>query len=166
MNPAVFYILGAAATVTTLMAITRSEVIHAVVYLVLSFFSIALIFYMMGAPLIAALEVIVYAGAIMVLFLFIIMMLEMGTPGRQPGKQDVPFYVTWGPAALAGLVIVVCACVLFGSDAVTAQAPGSVFISPRDFGHALFTKQTLAVEAVSLMLLFALVGALYLGRRD
>ena len=162
MNEALFYILGASAVLTTLLAITRREVIHAVVYLVISFFSIALIFYQMGAPLIAALEVIVYAGAIMVLFLFIIMMLEMGRSKEHEG----PFFRTWAPAILLAMVITVCACILIGSDASSAGLSGAVFISPRRFGQALFTGQALAVEAVSLMLLFALVGALYLGRKD
>ncbi|MHB8174658.1 MAG: NADH-quinone oxidoreductase subunit J family protein, partial [Nitrospirota bacterium] len=95
-----FYLLAAAAVFSTLMAISRKELIHAVVYLVLSFFSLALIFFMMGAPLIAALEVLVYAGAIMVLFLFIVMMLEMGT-AKIP---LTPFWKVWGPAVVIAAV--------------------------------------------------------------
>jgi NADH-quinone oxidoreductase subunit J len=161
MSASVFYILGLTSVVTTLMAITRREMIHAVVYLVLSFFSLALIFFMLGAPFIAAIEVLIYAGAIMVLFLFIVMMLEMGGP-----STFTTSWKAWGPAALFAAVILICASLLFASSAAPEQAIGAAFISPRAFGQALFSKYMLAVEAASLLLLFALVGALYLGRRD
>ena len=67
-----FYILAALIIVTTGLAITRRNMVHTIVYLVFSFFGSAMLFYLLGAPLIAALEVIIYAGAIMILFLFII----------------------------------------------------------------------------------------------
>lgn len=162
MNPTVFYILAATVTASTLLAITSRQLIHAVVYLVLTFFSLALIFYLMGAPLIAALEVIIYAGAIMVLFLFIIMMLEMGS-ARIP---LTPFWRVWGPAIIIGLAILVCSALLFVSAPGTYQGAPSFFVSPRAFGQALYTRFMLGVEIVSLLLLFALVGALYLGRRE
>jgi NADH-quinone oxidoreductase subunit J len=72
-----FYILAGLILVSTGLAITRRNLVHAVVYLIISFFGSALLFYLLGAPLLAALEVIIYAGAIMVLFLFIIMMLNV-----------------------------------------------------------------------------------------
>lgn len=162
MTALIFYILGLTAVVTTLMAITRSVMIHAVVYLVLSFFSLALIFFMMGAPFIAAIEVLIYAGAIMVLFLFIVMMLEMGVPL----SAAKPFWRIWGPAAAVAAVILACTALLFTSGAPSAQPISAAFISPRAFGQVLYTKYMLAVEVASLLLLFALVGALYLGRRD
>ena len=68
--------------VATRSALTRTNPVHAVIYLVHAFFDLALIFYLLGAPLVAAWEMIIYAGAIMVLFLFIIMMLELA-PRRQ-----------------------------------------------------------------------------------
>ena len=73
----IFYLISALILVATGLAVTRKNMVHAVVYLVFSFFGSALLFYLLGAPLLAALEVIVYAGAIMILFLFIIMMLKM-----------------------------------------------------------------------------------------
>lgn len=161
MSPALFYILGAVTVLATLLAITRTETIHAVIYLVVSFFSTALIFYMLGAPLVAALEVIVYAGAIMVLFLFIVMMLEMGSDVR-PTR---PYIRVWGPPAVLASVVAVCAGLMFKKEWSNYMVADPGFISPRKFGHALFTGQMLAVEVVSLLLLFALVGALYLGRR-
>ena len=88
MATILFYILGFTALAATGLCITRRNPVHAVIYLVNAFFALALLFYLLGAPLVAAWEVIIYAGAIMVLFLFIIMMLELapaeerGGPGR------------------------------------------------------------------------------------
>jgi len=162
VNALIFYILAGAATASTALAVSRREPVHAIIYLIASFFSLSLIFYMMGAPLIAALEVIIYAGAIMVLFLFIIMMLEMGSPRPRQG----PFWRVWGPAVSLSAVILGCSLSLFFTGLKDAPAPGPGFISPRAFGSALYTHHMLAVEVVSLLLLFALVGALYLGRRE
>jgi len=72
-----FYILALVILASTAVAITRRDMVHAVIYLVVSFFGSALLFYLMGAPLLAALEIIIYAGAIMVLFLFIVMMIRV-----------------------------------------------------------------------------------------
>jgi len=71
----IFYILAIVTGIATFMAITRRQALHAIVYLIISFFGTALLFYLLGAPFLALLEVIIYAGAIMVLFLFIIMMM-------------------------------------------------------------------------------------------
>jgi len=162
MNPAVFYTIAAAAVIATLLAVTSRETIHAVIYAILSFFSLALIFYMMGAPLVAVLEVIVYAGAIMVLFLFIVMMLDMGVERA----MKFPFLTTWGPAVVLAGVILVCSLVLLSEGTSDMLVGSSRFISPRRFGEALYSRHMIAVEAVSLLLLFALVGAHYLGRKE
>ncbi len=162
MTAAIFYILAGITVSATAMAITRREMVHAIVYLIISFFGLALIFFMMGAPLIAVLEVLIYAGAIMVLFLFIVMMLDMGV---QTNRRR-PFWLEWGPAAGLAAVMLACTVVMFVVSPDSGQIAGATFISPRTFGQALFTKYALAVEAVSLLLLFALVGSLYLGRRD
>jgi NADH-quinone oxidoreductase subunit J len=162
MSPAVFYILGASAVIATLLAIISRETMRAVIYAIMSFFALALIFYMMGAPLVAVLEVIVYAGAIMVLFLFIVMMLDMGTMKGKPR----PFIFTWGPAIILGAVILASSVTLMSGSVSNIAVGASRFISPREFGEALYTRHMLAVEVVSLLLLFALVGAHYLGRKD
>jgi len=90
MEATIFYILAAVTVVGTLFAITEKHAVHAIVYLVTSFFALAVIFYLLGAPLVAVFEVIIYAGAIMVLFLFVIMMLDLGHPeqARRPGGRE------------------------------------------------------------------------------
>ena len=100
MNPyaGIFYILATVILLSTGLAVTRRNLMHAIVYLVLSFFGTALLFYLLGDRCLAALEVIIYAGAIMVLFLFIVMMLEI-----RPTEQPLGSYLRqWLPAVVLG----------------------------------------------------------------
>jgi NADH-quinone oxidoreductase subunit J len=159
MESTLFYILAAVTVIGTIFAITEKHTVHAIVYLVTSFFSLAVIFYLLGAPLVAVFEVIIYAGAIMVLFLFVIMMLDLGHPEKaaRPASRD------WWPALLLGAVTGGAALALCLSRPVTASAGSEVTI--RDFALVLFKNYGIAVEVISMQLLFALVGALYLGRR-
>src|SRR5512135_2683878 len=100
MEQIIFYILAVVTVVATVFAITEKHAVHAIVYLVTSFFALAVIFFLLGAPVVAVFEVIIYAGAIMVLFLFVIMMLDLGHPerARLPGLRE------WWPALGLGTV--------------------------------------------------------------
>ena len=95
----IFYVVAGFILVATGLAITRRHPVHAVVYLILSFLGSALLFYLLGAPFLAALEIIIYAGAIMVLFLFVIMLLRGG--GGRGNRDDAgpvgaqPSYWVW-----------------------------------------------------------------------
>ncbi len=159
MEATIFYILAAITVIATLFAITEKHAVHAIVYLVTSFFSLAVIFYLLGAPLVAVFEVIIYAGAIMVLFLFVIMMLDLGHPEKaeRPGMND------WWPAVVLGAVTLGAASAMFAVR--SPGLPAGVTFGIRDFAFVLFRKYGIAVEIISMQLLFALVGALYLGRR-
>lgn len=157
-----FYILGTVAALATAMAVTRRNPVHSVIYLVNSFFALALIFYLLGAPLVAAWEVIIYAGAIMVLFLFIIMMLEL-SPGEEADRQG-PGPLQWLPVLLLGGALLSCTLLLLQLDPSGGQELPTWYASPRDFGYTLFHEYALAVEVVSFQLLFAAVGAFYVGR--
>jgi NADH-quinone oxidoreductase subunit J len=155
----IFYVLAAVILVATGLAITRRNLVHSVVYLVVSFFGSAMMYYLLGAPLLAALEVIIYAGAIMVLFLFIIMMLrvekslEHGLPLRK-----------WLPAAALGLVFLVVVGLLVLTDPGSRTVLQAAVARPRVFGRFLFQRYWLAVEIISFLLLVVLVGVLYLAR--
>jgi NADH-quinone oxidoreductase subunit J len=159
MEATIFYILAFVTVIGTLFAITEKHAVHAIVYLVTSFFALSVIFYLLGAPLVAVFEVIIYAGAIMVLFLFVIMMLDLGHPEKaiRPGRWE------WWPAIILGAVTSVAALILCTGR--TGAVPVTVSFGIRDFAFVLFRKYGIAVEIISLQLLFALVGALYLGRR-
>ncbi|PLX86206.1 MAG: NADH-quinone oxidoreductase subunit J [Desulfuromonas sp.] len=164
MATVLFYLLGLVTVIATLLAITRRNPVHAVIYLVNSFFALALLFYLLGAPLVAAWEVIIYAGAIMVLFLFIIMMLELA-PTPEADRMG-PTWWQWLPVLLLALALVGCTLMLIGVDAGVAQGVPRWYATPRDFGFALFGKYALAVEVVSFQLLFAAVGAFYVGKPE
>jgi NADH-quinone oxidoreductase subunit J len=160
METTLFYILATVTVIGTLFAITEKHTVHAIVYLVTSFFSLAVIFYLLGAPLVAVFEVIIYAGAIMVLFVFVIMMLDLG----HPEKAARPVSRDWWPALILGAVTGGAALALCLSRPVSTS-PGSA-IGIREFAQVLFKNYGIAVEVISMQLLFALVGALYLGRRQ
>ena len=162
MASIVFYLLAAATLTATLLCITRNNPVHAVIYLVHAFFDLALIFYLLGAPLVAAWEMIIYAGAIMVLFLFIIMMLELA-PGGKPLTVDRH---RWIPVVLLALVTLACTVVLITQDPSAATGGATYHATPRDFGTALFDRYALAVQVVSFQLLFAAVGAYYVGKGE
>jgi NADH-quinone oxidoreductase subunit J len=157
MTNALFYILAAVAVVCTTLCITEKHPVHAIIWLVTSFFSLAVIFYLLAAPLVAVFEVIIYAGAIMVLFLFIIMMIG------EEGKATHPSLREWWPALIPAVLLLVAA----GSQAVgTRRATLAAVGDVSAFARLLFGRYGVAVEIVSLQLLFALVGALYLARRE
>jgi NADH-quinone oxidoreductase subunit J len=159
MEQAVFYMLAAVVVAATFFSIREKHAVHAIIYLATSFFALAVIFYLLGAPIVAAFEVIIYAGAIMVLFLFVIMMLDLGHPEKVklPGLRD------WAPALLFGCTTLAAVIILAVRQPCSTSAgpAGSI----RDFAAFLFHNYGFAVEVVSMQLLFALVGALYLGRR-
>ena len=159
IDSTIFYILAAVAVIGTLLAITEKHPVHAILFLVTSLFSMATIFYLLMAPLVAAFEVILYAGAIMVLFLFVIMMLDLGHPekGLAPGWRE------WLPALLLSAIsIASLATVIVARHSTVTSYPEALPI--RVVALRLFQEHGLAVELVSLQLLFALVGALYLGK--
>jgi NADH-quinone oxidoreductase subunit J len=157
----IFYVVAAVTVAATAVAITRRNLVHAVVYLIFSFFGTAMLFYLFGAPLLAALEVIIYAGAIMVLFLFIIMMIKVESP------EKIIFPLSqWLPAAIFGLLyLIVGALMLYGSP--DTDIPLTLFLAtPKDFALYVFQTDWLSIEIVSLLLLVALIGALHLGKQQ
>ena len=155
----IFYVLAGVILVSTGLAITRRNLVHTIVYLIISFFGSAMLYYLFGAPLLAALEIIIYAGAIMVLFLFIIMMLRV-----DPSTLRRPSLRQWLPAGALGLIYVVIAILVLTQDPGSQTILETALAKPRVFGQFLFQKYWLSVEIVSFLLLIALVGALYLGK--
>src|SRR5215472_7341801 len=93
----VFYISAAVAVASTLMMLTQLNAVHALLYLIVSLLAVAIIFYTLGAPFAAALEVIIYAGAIMVLFVFVVMMLNLGDRAAERERQWLTPGIWRGP---------------------------------------------------------------------
>jgi len=158
-----FYISAVVAALASFLVITRKNAVHALLYLIVSLLAVALVFFSLGAPFAAALEVIIYAGAIMVLFVFVIMMLNLG-PGAAEQESLWLEPRTWiGPSLLAlVLAVELVAVVLSG----TGKTPASAEIGPKQVGIALFGPYVLGVELASLLLLAGLVGAYHLGRPE
>jgi NADH-quinone oxidoreductase subunit J len=157
-----FYLLGAAIVTATTLAVTRRNVMHAIVCLALSFIGSALLLYLLGAPFLAVLEVVIYAGAIMVLFLFIVMTLET-TPDIRSLKTFLRQWLLPLFLALTSLVII---CRFLLGEPGGSRPLTLVAASPLAFGRFLLTKYWLGVEITSYLLFVALAGALYLGRDD
>lgn len=159
---ALFYIAAAIAVASTVMVITRLNAIHALLYFIVSLFAVALIFFLLGAPFIAVLEVIIYAGAIMVLFIFVVMLLNLGHEAEEQERQWLEPGMWAGPALLATVLLMELGYILArgGGDPATAGV-----ISPKEVGKELFGPYLLGVELASMLLLAGLVGAYHLGRQ-
>jgi len=160
MQLILFYIAGAVAVASTILAITRANASHALMYLILSFLAVALIFFLLGAPFAAMLEVIVYAGAIMVLFMFVIMMINLTEDNIRQEKQTLGLSVWLVPAVFGVILLLELTVAVGGSDVVVT----SQMVSPKEMALSMFGPYVLAVEIASMLLLAGLVGAFHIGR--
>jgi NADH-quinone oxidoreductase subunit J len=158
---ALLYISGLVAVISTLMVITRKNAVHALLYLIVSLLSVALVFFILGAPFAAALEVIVYAGAIMVLFVFVIMMLNAGADAAEQERQWLSPAGWVGPACLSTVLLGELVYVLAGSSAKIIRVS---MVAPKQVGVSLFGPYFIGVELASILLLSGLIGAYHLGR--
>jgi len=158
----VFYTASAVAIAATFLMLTRLHAVHALLYLIVSLLAVAVIFYDLGAPFVAALEVIIYAGAIMVLFVFVVMLLNLGEEASRAERALLKPSVWVGPTALAAILLAEFVWLLaHGSTPRTAVAG----MGPVEVGMALFERYFIGVELASMLLLGGLVGAYHLGWR-
>lgn len=160
---AVFYIAAVIAILATILTITRLNPIHALLYLIVSLLAVAVVFYVLGAPFVAALEVIIYSGAIMVLFVFVVMMLNLGqkTVDIERGWLSPGIWI--GPVILAAILIAEVAFLLITRGGQTQLSGNSV--GPKQVAIALFQPYLLGFELASFLLMAGLVGAYHLGLR-
>ena len=163
MTLLMFYIAAAVAIASSIMAVTRKNASHALLYLILTLLAIAMIFFVLGAPFAAALEIVIYAGAIVVLFLFVVMMLNLGRASVARESQWLRPGMWVLPAIMAGVLFIVFGYSFIGTEN-NAQIEG-VMVSPKEVGESLFTTYLLGVELAGVLLLAGLVGAYHLGRR-
>ncbi len=156
-----FYISAIVAAISTFMVITRTNAVHALLYLIVSLLAVALIFFSLGAPFVAALEVIIYAGAIMVLFVFVIMMLNLGAQATRQESLLLSPGIWTGPSVLAAILAVE---LLYAFTAGRSRLTAEGLVGPKQVGIALFGHYVLGVELASMLLLAGLIGAYHLGR--
>ncbi len=159
---AVFYAAALLALLTTALAITRANPVHALLYFVLSLLCMGVIFFTLGAPFAAALEVIVYAGAIMVLFLFVVMMLAVDKTAVRRERDWIA-----RPIWVLPLILVGTLAIELGRSMLQGAAPRApIIVTPQAVGIRLCTTDLAAVELASMLLLAGLIAAFHLGRRD
>jgi len=161
MMELLFYVAATIALLATGLALTRANVAHALIYLIVSLLAVAVVFFLVGAPFAAALEIVIYAGAIMVLFVFVIMMLNVGEEGIARERVWLSGRNWIVPGILAALLLLELILALRHAPATTS----GIAVTPKEVGLALFGPYVLAVEIASMLLLSALVGAYHLGRR-
>ncbi len=158
-----FYLAGAVALISTLMVITRMNAVHALLYMIVSLLAVALIFFLLGAPFIAALEVIIYAGSIMVLFVFVVMLLNLGPRDTDQERKWFDPRV-WAFLSLLTLILLIELVYALRLGPVQTLVVGEV--SPLQVSLALFGPYLLGVELASMLLMAGLVGAYHLGWRE
>ncbi|MFT5710331.1 MAG: NADH-quinone oxidoreductase subunit J [Halioglobus sp.] len=161
MMETLFYIAAVVALSSTMLALTRANAAHALIYLIVSLLAVAVLFFLMGAPFAAALEILIYAGAIMVLFVFVIMMLNLGEAGEESERKGLHPRNWIIPGIMTTVLFVELVYALQQAPALTS----GVDVSPKEVGIMLFGPYVLAVELASMLLMAGLVGAYHLGRR-
>ena len=166
---ALFWVFAAAAVGSALLCITRQSPVASALWLVVTLFQIAALFVMLDAQFIAVLQVLVYAGAIMVVFLFVIMLLNLGRAGPSDMKGPVGLAVATLLAGLLGLQLFVLlraappgeVALPTGALAAAERAEGMVGV----VANPLFTAYLVPFEITSVLLLAAIVGAVVLAKR-
>lgn len=165
-----FYLFGILAVASALTFVTRKSPVAAALWLVSTMFALAAMYVMLDAHFIGAIQVLVYAGAIMVVFLFVIMLLNLGRP------EDVADVRGRGWRIVAGFVGLALLAQIFALTRVRAPGKFSVQVESlaeatkrdgaiRPIAEPLFTEYLLAFEVTSVLLLAAVVGAVVLGRQ-
>ncbi|GAA6203264.1 MULTISPECIES: NADH-quinone oxidoreductase subunit J [Thalassotalea] len=159
-----FYLAALIAIIASLKVVTQKNTVHALLYLVVSLLAVAVCFYLMGAPFAAGLEVIVYAGAILVLFVFAIMMFGLKNDETKYAPQSTGLTIWLGPCLLA--VFLLLALLLSFDSADIQQQLNATVISSKDVGILLYGPYLLAVEIASFLLLAGLVAGYHYAKPD
>ena len=158
-----FYALAAVAIFASLRVVTLANPVHAILSMIVSLLAISGIFFVLGAPFAGALEIVVYAGAIMVLFVFVIMMLNLGMSNDEREERWLDAG-TWAVPTGLTIIIAVVLYAMIGLNHNDAAMIGGTTISAKAVGTVLFTKYIMLIEVAALLLLAALVAAYHLGK--
>ena len=163
-----FYVFAAIAVASGVMVISARNPVHSVLFLILAFFNAAGLFVLMGAEFLAMILVVVYVGAVAVLFLFVVMMLDINfTELRKGALQYLPV------GALIGLILFVELALVFGAwitapeagQALAAPLPHAGVTNTAALGELIYTKYVYAFQAAGVILLIAMIGAIVLTHR-
>ena len=168
MLDTIFIITATIILISALLTITAHNVVHALLYLVITMLAVSLVFFILGASFAAALQIIVYAGAVMVLFIFVTMMLHQGEKSLVKERHLFNFTSSITALILSSLLFFELIFMLFFTSAdttnstVTAQL--SPFITVKQIGVQLYGPYSLLVVISALMLLSALITAIHISK--
>lgn len=156
-----FYLAASITLVSTFLVITRHTPVHALLYLIVSFLSLSMVFFVLGAPFAAVLEIIIYAGAIMVLFIFVVMLLNLGKQTAAQEKEWLKPRIWIGPALLTMVLFAEITYFIVNAGA------GSFRVSmgdPKEVALVLFRSYMIGVELAAMLLMAGVVGAAHIGK--
>lgn len=162
-----FYLLAIIAILASIRVITRNNPVHALLNMIVTLLALAGIFFALGAPFAGALEIIVYAGAIMVLFVFVVMMLNLGTQStleEQSWLTSSAWAVPAGLAFIVGLTLFSLIGMKHGYEGMMPAWIGVQPVTAKMIGAKLFTEYLLLVEIAGFLLLAGLVAAYHLAK--
>ncbi|CAJ0992059.1 NADH-quinone oxidoreductase subunit J [Pantoea sp. Nvir] len=159
-----FYLCGLVAVLTTLRIITHTNPVHALLYLIVSLLSVAGVFFSLGAYFAGALEVIIYAGAIIVLFVFVVMMLNLGNATTTQEREWLQHSLWIGPCIISLLLLTVMSYSIIAVN--KHEGINGTVIDTKAVGISLFGPYVLAVEFASMFLMAALIVAFHIGRTE
>jgi len=173
LDVVLFYVFGAATVASSLAVVTKRNPMHSVLWLIGSFVALAGLYINLDSPFTAVIQIIVYAGAIMVLFLFVVMLLNAAQEDAAQYDRLHPLRhpaVTRFGALMAVLLIVQLGWALTRATDFAApvggRADASAVSSVRELGRVLFVRHAFAFEATSILILVAMVGAVVLARKE
>jgi NADH-quinone oxidoreductase subunit J len=167
LEPILFYVFAAVAVTASVLVVGQRSPIYSVVLLIGSFVALAGLYVLLDAPFVAVIQIIIYAGAILVLFLFVVMLLNAGAEARAPHRALTAS--RWMGIGLAVALVAELGWALWRAmgDDLVATGPGGEHVSSvRAIGVALFTDYAFAFEVTSLLILVAMVGAVVLAKRN
>ena len=164
INMLIFIFLAIVAIAAAAGLILSRNPVYSALFLILNFLSVAVFYLVLGAPFIALAQITVYAGAIMVLFLFVIMLLGAAKPKEvEPIKWQKPLAIVLALALLVeGLYVVLTRI----SISVTTSTPNALLAYPKTIAQVLYTKYSLPFEITSVILLVAAIGAVVLSKKS
>lgn len=160
-NPIIFIILAAVAVASAVLMVISHNAVHSALFLVLNFATIAVLYIILNAPFIAMVQITVYAGAIMVLFLFVIMLLGAEKLAGPGGNKKIQL----GLAIVLALILVGAFGFMLAQGGVTGVAAGELDSSPANLGLRLFEAYVFPFELTGILLLVAMIGVVVLGGR-
>jgi len=170
LSAIMFYLFAAVAVASGVMVVSARNPVHSVLFLILAFFNAAGLFLLMGAEFLAMILVIVYVGAVAVLFLFVVMMLDIDFAQlREGAARYLPIGLLIGIVLLAELVLVFGSWIIAPNVAAVAAAPipsAAAMTNTRALGDLLYTRYIFGFQAAGMILLVAMIGAIVLTLRQ